>query len=79
MSIRRDRKENKLCPSQEKYIDKVLEQFHMEKENHVAIPLASHFNLSSKQIPISEIEKEEMHKVCNGMCTSRYNTCGWCC
>lgn len=63
MSIRRDRRENKLWLSQEKYIDKVLERFHMEKANLIATPLASHFNLSSKQSPTIGIEKEEMHKV----------------
>lgn len=63
MSIRRDRKEHTLWLSQEKYIEKVFERFHMEKENVVATPLSSHFNLSLKQSSTSKIEKEEMHKV----------------
>lgn len=63
MSIRRDRKEHKLWLSQEKYIEKVLERFHMESAKPVATPLASHFCLSSKQSPTSEIEKQEMNKV----------------
>jgi len=35
----------------------------MEKAKPVAIPLASHFCLSSKQSPTNEIEKWEMNKV----------------
>ena len=63
MNIIRDRENRKLWLSQEKYIEKILKRFNMEKANPVATPLASHFKLSSKQSPASEKEEEEMAKV----------------
>lgn len=63
MSICRDRKEHNIWLSQEKYIEKVLEHFHMERAKPIATPLASHFCLSSKQSPTTKIEKQEMNKV----------------
>ena len=60
MSITCDRESGKLWLSQEKYIEKELKRFNMEKANPVATPFASHFKLSSKQSPASEKEKVEM-------------------
>lgn len=63
MSIHRDQTKHKLWLSQEKYIEKVLEYFHMENAMPVATPLASHFCLSSKQSTTTDIENQEMNKV----------------
>lgn len=59
MSIHHDRTKHKLWLSQEKYIEKVLERFYMESTK----PTASHFCLSSKQSPTTDIENQEMNKV----------------
>lgn len=63
MFIHHDRTKHKLWLSQEKYIEKVLERFHMESTKPVATPLASHFCLSSKQSQTTNIENQEMNKV----------------
>ena len=61
--IIRDRKEKKLWLSQEHYIKRVLQRFHMEKAKVVSTPLATHFKLSSKQSPSNEDEKLYMQRV----------------
>ena len=61
--IIRDRKEKKLWLSQEHYIKRVLQKFHMEKAKVVSTPLATHFKLSSKQSPSNEDEKLYMQRV----------------
>uniref|UniRef100_A0A3Q7H976 Reverse transcriptase Ty1/copia-type domain-containing protein n=1 Tax=Solanum lycopersicum TaxID=4081 RepID=A0A3Q7H976_SOLLC len=63
MQIVRDRKTKKLVLSQEKYIQKVLRRFSMDKAKVVSTPLAMHFKLSTKQCPSSDDEKEDMKKV----------------
>ena len=63
MSILKDRNAKKVWLSQEKYIEKVLQRFGMEKAKVVSCPLANHFRLSSKQSPSIDEEKEEMDKV----------------
>lgn len=63
MKIVRDRKKGLIWLSQERYIEKVLGRFKMDKAKPVGCPLASHFKLSSKQCPTSEKEKDEMEKV----------------
>jgi hypothetical protein len=54
MRIERDRKSNKFYLSQEKYIDKVLHKFKMDKAREMSCPLAAPFNLSKKQCPSTE-------------------------
>uniref|UniRef100_A0A3Q7IWY3 Reverse transcriptase Ty1/copia-type domain-containing protein n=1 Tax=Solanum lycopersicum TaxID=4081 RepID=A0A3Q7IWY3_SOLLC len=63
MQIVRDRKAKKLVLSQEKYIQKALRRFSMDKAKVVSTPLAMHFKLSTKQCPSSDDEKEDMKKV----------------
>nr|AAV88069.1 hypothetical retrotransposon [Ipomoea batatas] len=63
MKIIRDRQNKKLWLSQEKYIEKVLERFHMNEAKPVSTPLDMHFKLCKKQCPSSEKEKEEMQRV----------------
>lgn len=63
MQIVRDREAKKLWLSQEKYIQKVLHRFNMDKAKVVSTPLAMHFKLSTKQCPSSDDEKEDMKKV----------------
>lgn len=49
--------------SQEKYIEKVLQRFGMDKAKAVSIPLASHFKLSHEQCPSTDDEKSSMKNV----------------
>jgi hypothetical protein len=63
MRIERDRKSNQLYLSQEKYIDKVLHKFKIEKAREVSFPLTDHFKLSKKQCPSTEKMKKEMQNV----------------
>ena len=63
IKLTHDRKAKKLWLSQEKYIEKVLQRFNMDKAKVVSTPLATHFRLSVKQSPSTEKEKEEMQKV----------------
>ena len=63
MQITRDRETKKLWLSQEKYIEKVLQRFHMDKSKVVSTPLALHFRLSTSNAPTSDKEKEEMQHV----------------
>jgi hypothetical protein len=63
MQIVRDRDAKKLWLSQEKYIEKVLERFQMNKAKSVSTPLALHFKLSSSQCPSNDEEKEDMQRV----------------
>lgn len=61
--ISRDRKKKKLHMSQEQYINKVLERFHMDKAKVVSSPLSNHFKLNSSQSPSTDKEKQDMEKV----------------
>ncbi|RVW79299.1 Retrovirus-related Pol polyprotein from transposon TNT 1-94 [Vitis vinifera] len=61
--IERDRASKKLCMLQEQYIEKVLARFNMSKAKVVSSPLASHFKLSSRHIPSTDKEKEDMRRV----------------
>ena len=61
--IIRDRKAKKLYLSQEKYIEKILQKFNMDKSKTVSSPLATHIRLSIKQRPLTNEEKEDMERV----------------
>ncbi|KAM7516588.1 hypothetical protein LguiA_006171 [Lonicera macranthoides] len=61
--IYRDREKKQLYLSQEKYIEKVLERFKMNKAKVVSCPLASHFKLSTKHSPSIEKEIRDMERV----------------
>jgi ATP-binding cassette subfamily B (MDR/TAP) protein 1 len=63
MRIERDRKSKKLYLSREKYIEKVLRKFKMNKTREVNCLLAAHFKLSKKQCPSTEKIENEMHNV----------------
>jgi hypothetical protein len=63
MRIERDIKFNKLYLSQEKYIEKVLRKFKMDKAREVTCPLVAHFKLSMKQCPSTEKMEKEMQNV----------------
>ncbi|KAH0719092.1 hypothetical protein KY285_015123 [Solanum tuberosum] len=63
MQIVRDRDAKKLWLSQEKYIQKVLRRFNMDKAKVVSTPIVMHFKLSTKHCPSSDGEKEYMKKV----------------
>ena len=53
IEIHKDKKNGKLSFSQEKYVQKIIERFEMNKAKLVNVPLASHFKLSSSLCPIS--------------------------
>ncbi|RDX79634.1 hypothetical protein CR513_39913, partial [Mucuna pruriens] len=61
--IIRDRQAKKLWLSQEHYVKRVLQRFHMENAKVVSTPLAAHFKLSSGHSPSNEVEKTNMSKV----------------
>ena len=63
IEIHRDRKKGKLSFSQEKYVEKILERFEMNKAKPVDVPLASHFKLSSSLCPSTVEEKDYMSRV----------------
>ena len=63
MEIHRDRKNGKLWLSQQKYVEKVLENFSMNNVKPVNVPLASHFKLSSVLSPRIDEEKQYMSHV----------------
>ena len=63
VEIHIDKKNGKLCFSQEKYVEKILERFEMNKAKPVNVPLASHFKLSSSLCPSSAEEKDYMSRV----------------
>ncbi|XP_013632758.1 PREDICTED: uncharacterized protein LOC106338284 [Brassica oleracea var. oleracea] len=63
MRIIRDRGEKLIHLSQEKYIEKVLKRFHMNKSKVLSTPLAPHLRLSIQQSPKTYAEKEDMAKV----------------
>jgi len=49
--------------SQEKYIEKVLQCFHIDKAKIVITSLALHFKLRSRQAPFNDKEKDDMQHV----------------
>jgi len=63
MEITRDRKAKNLWLSQKKYIEKVLQRFHMDKGKVVSTPLSAHFKLCREQSPSNDEEKREMQNV----------------
>ena len=63
IEIHRDRRNGKLSFSREKYVEKILERFGMNKVKPVNVPLASHFKLSSGLCPSSDEEKNYMSRV----------------
>ena len=62
MEIIRGRKQ-KLCMSQEKYVDKVLERFNMKNGKPISNLLATHFRLSAMDSPKSKVEVDYMSRV----------------
>ncbi|OMO73383.1 Integrase, catalytic core [Corchorus capsularis] len=56
MEIWRDRKVGLLYVSQQKYIEKVLQSFQMDKAKPVSTPLAAHFKLDASALPSSNDE-----------------------
>lgn len=63
IQITRDRDSKKLFLSQEKYIEKVLQKFRMDKAKVVSSPLASHFKLSKNQCPSTDDQKRDMANI----------------
>ncbi|KAG8481286.1 hypothetical protein CXB51_026104 [Gossypium anomalum] len=61
--LTRDRKAKKLWLSQERYIEKVLQRFSIDKAKAMNTPFATHFRLSVKHSPSRKKEKEEMQKI----------------
>lgn len=63
MQIVRERKNQRLWLSQEKYVERVIKRFNMDKAKPVSIPLGNQFKLSKKSFPPSKKEIEKMSKV----------------
>jgi len=63
MRISRDKKNKKLWLSQERYIEKMLQKFNMDKAKPMSSPLADHMKLSSSQCLTGKEDKDEMKKV----------------
>ena len=63
IEIHKDRGNGKLSISQEKYVEKIVERFEMNKAKPVNVPLASHFKLSSNLCPSSVEENDYMSRV----------------
>ncbi|RDX71772.1 hypothetical protein CR513_48830, partial [Mucuna pruriens] len=61
--IIRDRQIKKLWLSQEHYVKRVLQRFHMKNAKAVRISLATHFKLCSRHNPSNEAEKNNISKV----------------
>ena len=60
IEIHKDKRNGKLSFPQEKYVEKILERFGMNKVKAMNVPLASHFKLSSCLCPSSDEEKDYM-------------------
>lgn len=63
MKIISDRNAKKLQLSQEKYIEKVLQRFNMDKAKTVHCLLANHFKLNSKQCSSIDKETKEIENI----------------
>ena len=63
MKITHNQKKEKCWLSQERYVQKVLERFHMSNSKPVCSPFASQFKPSSKQCPSNDEEIDKMKKV----------------
>ncbi|XP_057802913.1 secreted RxLR effector protein 161-like [Salvia miltiorrhiza] len=63
MSIERDREKSTLLLHQTDYVKQVLLKFNMENSRSVSVPLGSHFELSKKQCPKTDLELEEMRNI----------------
>ncbi|KAK0597024.1 hypothetical protein LWI29_021057 [Acer saccharum] len=61
--IHREMNSKKLYLSQEKYIEKVLQRFNMDKAKAVSSPLATHFKLNIEQCRSTDVEKKDMERV----------------
>ena len=58
IEINKDGRNGKFRFSEEKYVEKLLERFEMNKANCVNVPLCSHFKISSILCPSSVEEKD---------------------
>ncbi|GAA0144198.1 hypothetical protein LIER_35885 [Lithospermum erythrorhizon] len=63
IEIVRNRNEKKLYLSQEKYVEKVLGRFGMDKVKGVSIPLVSHFKHSHQLCPSTNEEKLSLKNI----------------
>ncbi|GKV45166.1 hypothetical protein SLEP1_g52276 [Rubroshorea leprosula] len=63
MMINCDRVSRKLWLSQDKYIERVLQRFQMDKARVANTPLAIHFRLSKGQCLSNDEEKDDMQRV----------------
>jgi len=74
MDINKNRSKGKLFLSQQGYIKKVVEKFRMHESKPVSTPLGQHDNLSTKDAPNSDEERERMRLIpySNGMGSIMY-------
>ena len=63
IEIHKERRNFKISFSLDKYVEKILVRFEMNKEKHVNVPLDSHFNISLGLCPSIVEEKNYMSRV----------------
>ena len=63
MEIWRDRDAGLLYVSQQKYIEQLLQAFHMDHSKPVSTPLAQHFKFDHSTLPSTDKEVEYMKSV----------------
>ena len=63
-----------ICMSHERYINKVLESFHMDKAKVVSSPLSNHFKLRSNQSP-QQIKRKRYGKYSKCLNSRKFNVC----
>ena len=63
IGIDRDRKNCTISFSQAAYVQKMVERFGVEDANPLSIPIAPGHNLSKSQLPVSDLDIEEMRDI----------------
>ena len=63
IDIRRDRKQLKLCLSQEAYLKKILEKFGMLNSKPIVAPTNPQFKLSIDQCLSTEVKRDYMNRI----------------
>lgn len=63
IDIRRDRKQSRLCLSQNIYLKKIIDKFGMLNSKSMVTPNNPNFKLSSIQSPSTEVERAYMNSI----------------
>jgi hypothetical protein len=63
IDIRRDRKQSKLCLSQETYLRKILDKFGMLNSKPIVTPTNPQFKLCTNHYPNTEVERAYINSI----------------